>query len=81
MYHYVFKKSDKSIWNLYYDDRHNNVLIRRYNKRREVWQEPVLSIKNAEPQLACDMDEQDNIHITFTGKKGDIHYGCFNGSN
>jgi len=80
MVQYLFKKSDRSIWNIYYDEAYGNIFIRRYNSRRQTWQEPVISIKNTGSQLACDIDGDDNIHIVFTGSKGDIYYGRFDGS-
>ncbi len=76
---YLFKQSTGSTWNFYSDDRYG--LCYSILSKRNTWSEPVSINKNFLPPFYIEMDFEDNFHILFQDKQGNIFYTFLDKSN
>ncbi|MDP4181388.1 MAG: FHA domain-containing protein [Bacillota bacterium] len=77
--HYIFKQSTGKLWNFYNDERHG--LCYSNLSKSKTWSEPVSIQKNFLPPLFIDMDFEDNFHILFQDKQGNIFYTFLDKNN
>lgn len=69
---YLFRQSTGSIWNFYSDERYG--LCYSTLSKRNTWSEPISINKDFLPPFYIDMDFEDNFHILFQDKQGNIFY-------
>ncbi|HEY9059955.1 MAG TPA: hypothetical protein VIO64_05545 [Pseudobacteroides sp.] len=76
---YVFKQSTGSVWNFFSDERKG--ICYSILSKRNTWSEPVIVHKDFLPPFYIDMDFEDNFHVLFQDKQGNIFYTFLDKSN
>lgn len=76
---YIFRQSSGKVWNFYYDEK-LGLCISSLTKRN-TWSEPISLQKNINPPFFADIDYEDNFHIFFQDKQGNIYYSLYNNEN
>jgi hypothetical protein len=76
---YLFRQSAGNVWNFFSDERHG--LCYSTLSKRNSWSEPVSLHKEFLPPFYIDMDFDDNFHILFQDKQGNIFYTFLDKSN
>lgn len=72
----LLPRPDGSFFYLYYREKCNSLLLKRYSKSDVSANGSTVLRKNVEPHFSATMDTENNIHVAFsTGNS--IHYGYF----
>lgn len=76
---YIFRQSSGKVWNFYHDEKTG--LCYSILTRRNTWTEPVTLQRNIFPSFFADIDYDDNFHILYQDKAGNIFYSRISDGN
>lgn len=73
---YIFKQSSGKVWNFFYDEKLG--LCYCTLTKRNTWTDPAAIHKDLHPPFHADMDYEDNFHILYQDRAGNINYTFMN---